>query len=71
MRKPLKVHRFGHSCVVTVPKHLLEKLGWKAGTEVCCDSVDGRLIVTDMATRTKDLLEIRIREAITNVRRLA
>ncbi len=64
MKKPFKVHRFGHSLVVTVPKHIADQLRWKAGTEVMIESVDGRLVATDVPTRTKELLEIRIRESI-------
>lgn len=56
---------------MTIPKAILGQLQWKAGTDVLVESVDGRVIITDVPTRTKELLELRIRESIAKVQRLA
>lgn len=64
MRKPYRVHQFGHSLVVCIPVKALQQLKWRKGTEVFIDVIDGRAVITDADRKTRELFEIRVREGL-------
>lgn len=71
MKRTYRISPNGRALSITVPKRILARLQWRRGTEVIIDEIDGRLVVTDVARHTEELLELRIREQIANHRRLA
>ncbi|MEM2254819.1 MAG: AbrB/MazE/SpoVT family DNA-binding domain-containing protein [Candidatus Bathyarchaeia archaeon] len=41
----VKLRKSGNSLVITIPKEILETLGWKAEEELFIEAKDGMLIV--------------------------